>query len=194
MPVSSSEGYDRVAVALHWLIAALVVGQFVLGWWMQEIPKQPPGPRVDAFNAHKSVGLTILALMVVRVLWRAAHRPPALPPLPAWQAFAARATHLGLYALLLVLPLCGYLGSVYSGYPVKLFGATLPAWGARNAALKDLFSALHLAGGFALAALVLLHVGGALRHALVARDGLLSRMTWRARAGARAAAPETAKT
>jgi len=174
--VSSSDRYDRFAIALHWLIAAIVVGQLVFGWWMQEIPKQPTGPRAEAFNLHKSLGLTILALMIVRVFWRASHRPPPLPPLPAWQARAARITHAGVYVLLFVLPLAGYLGSVYSGYPVKLFGIALPAWGTRNAELKELCSIFHRAGGAALAALLLLHVAGAVKHALVDRDGLQARM------------------
>jgi cytochrome b561 len=185
MQPSSSDRYDRFAVFMHWLIAVLVVGQFVFGWWMQEIPKQPPGPRAEAFNLHKSVGLTILALMLVRVLWRASHRPPPLPTLPAWQARLASLTHVGIYALLLLLPLAGYFGSVFSGYPVKFFGVTLPAWGSRSTGLKDLFSALHLVGGTALAALVVLHVAAALKHAFIDRDGLLSRMGLRGRTAVR---------
>jgi cytochrome b561 len=176
VPPSSSDRYDRVAVALHWVIAALVIGQFALGWWMQGIAKQPPGPRADAFNLHKSIGLTILALMAVRVLWRTGHRPPPLPPLPAWQRRTAQLTHFGLYLLLILQPLTGYLGSVYSGYPVKFFGATLPTWGAPNAWQKDFFSAVHLGSSFALAGLALLHVAAAAKHALIDRDGLLSRM------------------
>ena len=90
--------YTHTAIALHWLIAALVIVQFAWGWWMQEIPKQPVGPRVDAFNLHKSVGMMILALMVVRILWRIGHRPPPLPSMPSWQARAAHLTHIALYA------------------------------------------------------------------------------------------------
>src|SRR5512147_1487394 len=108
--------YTRTAIALHWLIAILVLGQFAWGWWMQGIPKQPVGPRVDAYNLHKSIGLTILALMLVRLVWRLGHRPPALPPMPLWQAVAARSNHAVLYAVLVALPLAGYLGSAFSGY------------------------------------------------------------------------------
>ncbi|HET9653244.1 MAG TPA: cytochrome b, partial [Usitatibacter sp.] len=120
--------YTTVAIVLHWLIAALVVAQFAFGWWMQEIPKSPPGMRAGAFNLHKSVGLTILALMLLRLAWRLAHRPPALPAMPRWQARLARATHIGFYVLLIALPLTGYIGSAFSGYPVKYFGIVLPAW------------------------------------------------------------------
>ena len=74
--------YSRTAIALHWLVAALVVAELAWGPWMQTIPKQPVGPRVDAFNAHKSLGILILALVLVRLGWRLAHRPPpcAGPP------------------------------------------------------------------------------------------------------------------
>ncbi|NDP43406.1 MAG: hypothetical protein GZ089_11935 [Aromatoleum sp.] len=70
MSTSRSERYTNIAIALHWLIAALVAAQIGWGWWMQEIPKQPVGPRVDAFNLHKSVGLTLLALTLLRLGWR----------------------------------------------------------------------------------------------------------------------------
>ena len=76
----SLERYTKTAVVLHWLIAALLIAEFAHGWWMQEIPKQPPGVRADAFNLHKSVGLVLLALVLVRLGWRLAHRAPGLPP------------------------------------------------------------------------------------------------------------------
>ncbi|HET9576785.1 MAG TPA: cytochrome b [Usitatibacter sp.] len=168
--------YTTVAIVLHWLIAALVVAQFAFGWWMQEIPKSPPGLRAGAFNLHKSIGLTILALMLVRLAWRLAHRPPALTAMPRWQANLARATHIGLYVLLIALPLTGYIGSSFSGYPVKLFGMPLPAWAPKNEAVKDWMSAAHLAIGWALAVAFTLHVAGALKHALLDHDGVLRRM------------------
>jgi cytochrome b561 len=170
--------YTAVAVVLHWLIAALVLAQFAFGWWMQTIPKDPPGMRAGAFNLHKSVGLTILALMLLRLAWRLAHRPPALPAMPAWQARLARATHVGLYVLLIALPLTGYIGSSFSGYPVKLFGLALPSWAPKNVAVKDWMSSAHLAIGWALAAAFALHVTGALKHALLDHDGVLARMGW----------------
>ena len=168
--------YTRTAIALHWLIALAVIVQFCWGWWMQGIPKQPPGIRADAFNLHKSVGMTILMLMSVRLLWRWGHPPPAFPAMPKWQAALAHVVHATLYAVLLLHPLSGYLGSVFSGYPVKLFGMTLPAWGHNDPALKNFFSASHFVTSWVLLAAVTLHVAGALKHALVDRDGLLARM------------------
>ncbi len=174
---SAALRYTRVAVVLHWLVAALLVAQFTWGWWMQSIPKQPPGVRVDAFNLHKSAGLLLLALMVLRLGWRLAHAPPPLAGLARGQQAAARATHVLLYALLLAMPLSGYLGSVFSGYPVRWFGLRLPDWGWSDPTLKNSLGVLHLAASWILLLATLLHVAAALRHAL-ARDGVVRRMTW----------------
>ena len=180
--------YTRVAVALHWLIAAVVVAQVAWGWLMQQVPKAPPGLRADAFNVHKSVGLCLFALMLVRLGWRLAHAPPPLPPLPRWQATAARITHVGLYAALLAMPVAGYLGSAFSGYPVKWFGLTLPGWYPKAPLLKQWMSDVHLFTSVVLVALIALHVAGALQHALRG-DGVLARMTLRLNARGVAPAP-----
>ena len=170
--------YTRTAIALHWLIAIVVIGQIALGFWMQEIPKQPVGPRVNAFNLHKSIGLTVLMLMVVRLAWRATHAPPPPVAMPAWQERAARLSHWLLYACLFVQPLSGYLGSVFSGYTVRYFGLVLPAWADKNAMLKDVLSDVHAITGWILIGAIALHVAAALKHHFVDRDGLLHRMGW----------------
>lgn len=168
--------YTRVAVVLHWVVAAIVLGQFALGWWMQEIPKQPAGPRAEAFNLHKSIGVVVFALMLARIAWRLGHPPPPLPAMPRWQALLAHATHFLLYAALVALPLTGYLGSMFSGYPVKLFGMALPAWPGKNPALKELMSTAHLWLTWMLATAFVLHMAGVVKHTFVNRDGLLRRM------------------
>ena len=188
--MSPSDRYTRTAVALHWLVAVLVIGQFAWGWWMQEIPKQPPGLRADAFNLHKSIGLLLFALMLVRLGWRIAHPAPPLPAMPPWEAWLARATHALLYAALFAMPVSGYLGSVFSGYPVKWFGLTLPAWGWKDPVVKDAMSAIHLTTSWILLGGTMLHVAGALKHAL-ARDGVMSRMSFAARRAAPAHAART---
>jgi cytochrome b561 len=171
--------YTTVAIVLHWLVAAIVLGQFVLGWQMQEIPKQPPGQRAEVFNLHKSIGMVIFALMVARIAWRLGHPPPALPAMPAWQAKLANATHILLYAVLIALPVTGYLGSAFSGYPVKFFGVALPAWAAKNPEMKEWMSAVHLALTWTLFVAFTLHMAGAAKHAFIERDGLLRRMSWK---------------
>jgi cytochrome b561 len=175
--VSSSRPprYTRTAIVLHWLVAGLFAGQFAWGWLMQEIAKSPPGLRADAFNAHKSVGLCLLALMLFRLGWRLAHPPPALPAMPAWQSRLAGATHVLLYAALIVMPVAGYLGSVWSGYPVRFFGVLLPAWGTKDPVLKDAMSDVHYVTSWLLLSLTALHVAGAAHHALRG-DDVMARM------------------
>jgi cytochrome b561 len=168
--------YTTTAVVVHWIVAAIVFAQFAFGWLMQQIPKSPPGMRADAFNFHKSVGLCILALMLFRLGWRLAHPAPPLPAMARWQACAAKANHAALYATLFVMPLAGYLGSVFSGYPVKWFGITLPAWGTKMPAVKELMSDIHLAASFILLTLVAVHIAAALMHAF-RHDGIFARMT-----------------
>lgn len=165
-----------MVVVLHWVIAIVVLGLVLLGWWMQAIPKIPVGPRADAYNLHKSIGLTVLVLMAVRLAWRAAHRPPSLPPLPHWQAWAAHTVHALLYVLMFVAAFSGYLGSAVSGYPVKFFGLALPAWAAADSDLKDACSVIHLWSSWALVAAIVVHLAATLYHQWVLRDGLLARM------------------
>ena len=157
--------YGRTATFLHWLMAALLAIQFPLGWWMQAIAKQPVGPRVEAFNLHKSLGLLLLAIAAFRLLWRLRHAPPPWPAdMPAWRKRLAHANHLLLYALLLGLALSGYIGSAVSGYPVKFFGVVLPSWAGHHEALKSALSVAHLALGWTLLAAWVLHVAGAASH------------------------------
>jgi len=173
--MSPSERYTRTAIALHWLIAALVLVEFAHGWWMQEIPKQPPGLRADAFNLHKSAGLVVLALMLIRLGWRIAHRPPALPPMLRWQSLLAKANHVLLYTMVIAMPLSGYLGSVFSGYPIKWFGVTLPAWGWADPTIKDWMSVVHLTTSWILLVSLCLHITGTIKHTL-AGDRVMARM------------------
>ena len=175
-PPNRASRYPLTVIALHWAIAAAVVGLMVLGWWMQTIPKDPVGPRADAYNLHKSIGLTVLVLMFLRLGWRISRRPPELPPLPAWQAWAARAVHALLYVLMFIAAFSGYLGSAVSGFPVKYFGVTLPAWAAASPAIKDACSVAHLVASWALLVVVALHLAATLYHQWVLRDGLLRRM------------------
>ncbi|TFH41606.1 MAG: cytochrome b [Lysobacterales bacterium] len=176
--------YTKVAVTLHWLIATLVVTQLVLGWWMIEIPKQPVGVRAYWFNLHKSIGMTVALLVLVRIAWRLRHPAPSLPAgVPAWQRRAAAANHALLYACLLGMPLVGFLGSTFSGYPIKYFGILLPRWGFTSPPLKDFFSAVHLGFAWIFMTLIALHTGAALKHLLINRDGVFWRMWPRASRG-----------
>src|SRR5688572_20935032 len=96
-PDHAASRYSSTAIALHWLLAVALIGQLVLGWWMLGLPKSPPGLRADWFNLHKSIGLTLMLLVLLRLLWRAGHAPPAATPLPEWQRRAAATNHALLY-------------------------------------------------------------------------------------------------
>jgi len=163
--------YTVTARVLHWSIAFAVGATFAYGWWMQTIPKGPSGLRADAFNLHKSIGLTLAGLMVVRLIWRALHPPPPLASLQAWQRNAARANHAILYCVLFAIPLAGYLGSAFSGYPMKYFGLSLPLWAGKSMPLKTFCSTVHLWTSWILLVAVVVHVGAAIRHAVIDRDG-----------------------
>jgi cytochrome b561 len=186
--------YTTTAILLHWLIAIVVLGLIAWGWWMQTIAKIPVGPRVDAFNLHKSIGMTVLLLMLVRTGWRARHPPPPFAPMPRWQARLARAVHLLFYVCLIVQPLSGYLGSAFSGYPVRFFGVMLPAWAPKNDALKEALSVVHLVNSWVLVGALALHVAGTVKHALLERDGSFQRIWFRApRAAAAGASSDVAR-
>jgi cytochrome b561 len=183
--------YDHVAMALHWLVAIGVIVQIVLGLWMIDIPKLPAGVRAYWFNLHKSIGITIGVLIFLRLAWRLGHRPPPLPStVPRWQSRAAHASHWLLYACMLTMPLSGYLGSTFSGYPIKYFGITLPGWGWKDDAIKEVLSSVHFAAAILFISLITLHVLAALKHLFIDRDGVFHRMLprWRGSASQHPAA------
>jgi len=167
--------YTPVAIGLHWLLALLIIGTFALGIYMHELPMSPT--RLKYYNWHKWAGVTILALSALRLLWRLSHRPPADPPMPAWQARAAHVTHGLLYLLFFAVPLVGWAYSSAAGFPIVWFGVLpLPDFVPVDKALAEAIKPWHERTAFALAALVVLHVGAALKHQLIDRDGLMDRM------------------
>ena len=169
--------YTATARVLHWIVAVLVISTFAMGWGMQSLPKGPGGIRADVFNFHKSIGITLLILMAARLLWRLAHPAPRLPlSMPLWQRRAALLNHALLYSALFAMPLAGYLGSAWSGYPIRYFGMTLPAWAAKSIALKDLCSTIHLWSSWVLCGTLTIHIAAALKHRWVDRDGVFERM------------------
>lgn len=177
MAQPSDTRYDRVARMLHWIIGLALLGQIAFGWFLGEIPRGSP-ERGIAINMHKSSGLILAALIVVRILWRLGHVPPGYPAsVSSKQAGALRWGHALLYACMIGLPLSGYLASNFSGHGINFLNQIpLAPWGPDDKALYGLFNGTHdsLAALFSL--LVAGHILFGLYHAFIARDGLSARM------------------
>lgn len=176
--------YSMGAIVFHWLIAALIAFNFVAAWVSEDLPKEEA--RVWMGN-HKAVGIAILALTVLRIIWRLINKPPAFrTSLRPWEATLARITHALMYVLMVGIPLAGWLMvSAYSG------GAPVPAFGLFNwpglplAADKDgaaIAGEVHELLAIAMLVLMAIHVAGALKHQWIDRDRSIGRiMPWGAR-------------
>jgi cytochrome b561 len=167
--------YSPPAVVLHWLLALLIIGMVGLGWYVGAIDGRPTARWWR--DLHRSIGMAVFVLVLLRVLWRLFHRPEPLPAsLPAWQVRLARITQALLYVLMVVLPLMGLIGTVYSRSGLVFFGAPLPRFAPFDRVASDLFYAIHAWLSWVLVGLVVLHVIGGLKHLLVDRDGVFGRM------------------
>lgn len=189
-----AERYTTVAILLHWLIAAAILGNIALGWWMRGAvgASTTRALAVDAFQLHKSIGLTVLVLSLLRLAWRLGHPPPAMPAaIPLWERAAARATHALFYVLMIALPLTGWLyvsaqwrGDTPLQVPTLWFGLFevphLFGLDERTRAFRETWAAttvdLHAWLAWSTAALAALHVGAALKHQWIDRDAVLSHM------------------
>ena len=192
--------YTKTAIVLHWLIGIGILAMFGLGWFMADIPKDQPKamsfdlfdlgvytwnmateatPRTFYFNLHKSVGITLLALIVLRLLWRITHRPPALlDTLTATEKKIATGGHHLLYLLMFALPITGLVMAINSKfeYGVKWFGISLMN-GLDNKAIRESFVDVHEVVGIIMLVVIGIHVLGALKHKFIDKDGTMSRMS-----------------
>jgi cytochrome b561 len=171
------ERYTLTAIVFHWLIAVLIVGAFIMGLVMTDIPGLTP-TKLKYYSWHKWAGVTVLALAALRLLWRLTHAAPAYPPsMPAWQTGAAHGLHGLLYLLMFAVPLSGYLYSLSAGVPVVWFGLfELPALIGPDPALKPVLKGVHYWLNMGMAGAVGLHLAAALKHQFIDRDGVLKRM------------------
>ena len=197
--MSNTNQYTKTAVILHWLIALGIFGMFALGWFMADIPKEAPkqtvfdifdlgifhwtvpeeiSPRSFYFNVHKSFGVTILALIFLRVLWRFTHKPPAiLASYKAWESKLAKGAHHLLYVLMIALPISGLTMAVYSKYGIKWFGMDFIK-GLDNNPMREIFKSAHEIIGLIMVVILVLHIAGALKHRFIDKDETLKRMSF----------------
>jgi len=169
--------YDRVAAWLHWGIGALLLAEIIFGLLLDDIAPRGTPARAGVINLHKSFGIVLGVLIVLRIVWRLGHAPPPWPPsMSAARQRAANAGHVALYACMLVAPLSGYIGSNFSRHGVRFFGAELAPWGPDWPRAYAFLVGVHDVSSYLLLALTIGHVAMALRHALVEHDGIFDRI------------------
>lgn len=180
---NTERSWGAVAKFLHWSIAILVFAQFALGWMAVTWRLSPT--KLNLFIWHKSIGLLILLLVVLRILWRFANPTPSLPTgMPRAERVGAHAAHFVLYGLLIALPLSGWVINSAAKIPFRVFWwFPLPAIVAPDKALAGVAKQVHFVLFIALAAVLVVHIGAALRHHFVKRTDILTRMlpAWRSK-------------
>ncbi|WP_405406021.1 cytochrome b [Paracoccus sp. Ld10] len=170
-------GYGTIARMLHWLVAALILAMIPVGLLMvQKGLDRDLGDALYLF--HKNVGSLLIVVIALRLVWRLTHRPPSLPAtVPDWQRRLAGLSHLALYVLMVVMPLSGYVRVRAGGFPIEGLDALgMPTFIPRSKSLADAASTLHEMAAWALIAVIALHIGAAVHHAVVRRDEIWSRM------------------
>jgi cytochrome b561 len=171
-------GANRIGIVtrlLHWTMAAGVLATIPIG--LRIANAEPSLALIPWFGLHKTIGVTLLALVLLRLAWHRITPPPGpLPGGPPWARKLARATHRAFYLLLLLVPLTGWIASSATGLDTVVFGRwTVPALAPASPGIERWAFALHRAGAYALAALVVVHVAGAVKRT-IAGDGTLGRM------------------
>lgn len=168
--------YGLAAKALHWGVALLIIAQFAIAWYMEELPKGLE--RFRYVELHKSIGVTILALMALRLFWRFYSPPPPLPAgLPKWEILAAHAGHWAIYGFVILQSLSGMFMVWAANSPLNFFGwFVLPSPIAPDKPLREIFGEVHEIAAFAIIAILLVHIAAALRHHFILKNDILRRM------------------
>lgn len=174
--MDASTHYTRTAKSLHWLMALMIFGLLGLGFYMSDLPLSPQ--KLKLYSWHKWAGVTVFLLTLVRLAWRATHQPPLMPwQMSKLQQIAAHVGHVGLYLLMLAVPLSGWLMSSAKGFQTVWFGVLpIPDLLPKNKELGDLLLSLHQGLNLLLVVLLLTHIAAALKHHFIDRDDVLIRM------------------
>lgn len=172
----TSNRYPAMAIGLHWLIAAMILIAVVVGFTMTSMAFSPD--KLKLINWHKWAGVTIFALVAVRLMWRATHTVPPMPAsMPPWQQYAASGTHVLLYGLMVAIPLTGWLMSSAKGFQTVYFGVLpIPDLLNKDKALGETLEQVHTLLNYAMIAVVVAHALAALKHHFIDKDDVLRRM------------------
>lgn len=171
---NTSTAYGSVAKFFHWIIAILVLGMLIYGFFLEDFPKdiQP-----ITYNIHKVTGLTIFLLMALNIIWRIYNPKPVWPfNMPDWQQIMAKVVHVLLYITVLIMPMLGLIGSVAAGRPPHIGSIIITLPIEKNKALAEASMATHNFVAIVLIILISLHVCGALYHHYIKQDNILRRM------------------
>jgi cytochrome b561 len=173
---TSVERYNNTAIALHWLIALLIFIAFPLGLYMSDLKLSPT--KLQLFSYHKWIGVTIFVLAILRIVWRATHRPPVLPDsISRMQQIASHIVHGFIYVLLFAVPVSGWLMSSAKGFKTVWFGVLpLPDLLSKDKVLGDILEGVHQSLNYMLLLLVVLHIAALIKHRFIDRDDVLTRM------------------
>lgn len=178
---NTTAAWGGIAKLFHWAMAALIFTQFALGWMAASWRLSPA--KLELFIWHKSIGMLILLLVTLRLLWRLVSATPILPAAtPAWERYAAHASHIGLYIAMLAMPITGWIINSASKIPFRVFWwFPLPAIVAPDKAVAELAKQTHFLLFIALAVLLVVHIAAAWRHHAIKRTDVLTRMLphWR---------------
>ena len=160
--------YTLPAIISHWITAVLIVILFALGLYMVGLPTDVvPSVRKPWFELHKSLGITVFIVLLIRIAWRVAHPPPAYPEtITQTKIRFITIVHVFFYVAMILQPISGYLSSSFSGYTTKLFGLNLPYWGYKNEDLNEIFTQLHEISAIILFAFIVIHLAGTFSHQL----------------------------
>lgn len=177
MPLrNTTRHWGGVAQLFHWVMAIGIFGMMALGWIMVNLPMGPT--QFQLYSLHKSLGITLLTLAVLRLVWRLANPAPPLPAdMAPWERRLAGATHVVLYAVIFAMPLSGYVINSAANFPLNVFGLVqIPNLTPESERLETIASWTHLTLFWVLSGLLVLHIGGALRHHFIQHDNVLRRM------------------
>jgi cytochrome b561 len=171
--------YAAASRWLHWLTAVLIAVIIPVGLWIKYFEPAEEAFKLRLYNIHESLGVIVFAIVLIRIVNRYLNPPPPLPAdTPSVIRVAARVNHIALYALLILMPIIGFLATNAWGFPLSVFGVLpLPAPIGKNEEIAKVLSFLHWCGALTIILLIIAHLGGVIYHTFVRRDGLLQRMT-----------------
>jgi cytochrome b561 len=177
MNVQTAGRYNNLAIALHWVVAVLVLVMIGLGVYMTDIPRGTP-ERSEFYNLHKSIGLTTGIIVLFRLWWRRKNPPPPLPSsMSSWQVTASNISHRLLYACLIIMPVVGFSASQFTKWGVTYFEMfKIPPLAYPDKEIYAFLQGVHENTAYVLMAVLVIHILAALQHLVVKKDGIFQRM------------------